>query len=112
MEILKIKEKIELISDEKRRELYELAKNVSKVTLEELCPALFRICLNAPKGSLKNELGRVIFHLQKNERLSTLIGLQKLLEATLLVDPKDTFELLESSEKDAQELAKKIKAIL
>ncbi|MHA1803097.1 MAG: hypothetical protein ACTSU4_01025 [Promethearchaeota archaeon] len=112
MEILKIKEKIESMSDEQRRELYVLAKEVSKATLEELCPALFRICLNAPKGILKNELGRIIFHLQKNERLSTLIGLQKLLEAALLVDPKETFELLESSEKDAQVLAKKIKEIL
>ena len=111
MEILKVKEKAELMSDEKRKELYELAREVSKDTIEELCPALLRLCMNVPKGTLKNELGRVIFHLQKNERISTLIGLQKLLEASLIADPKEAFEILESADTDAQELAKKIKTI-
>ncbi len=110
MELYQSKEKLELLTDQKRKELYGLAKDVSKETIEEVCPALLRVCMNGPKGALKNELGRVIFHLQKNERISTLIGLQKLLEGALMVDQKETFEILNSS--DAQDLANKIKAIL
>ena len=110
MELYQAKEKAELMTDQKRKELYGLAKDVSKDFIEELCPALLRVCMDAPKGSLKNELGRVIFHLQKNERISTLIGLQNLLEGAIMVNPKETFEVLESSE--AKALAQKIKAIL
>jgi len=36
-----------------------------------------------------------------------VIGLQKLLDAALIVAPEDIFKVLESSEADAQELAKK-----
>jgi uncharacterized protein YutE (UPF0331/DUF86 family) len=112
MEMLEIKQKIENLSDEKLTELYSLASEVSMDTIEELCPALLRICLEAEGNSLKNQLGMVIFHLQKNERLNTRIGLEKLLHGALKVDPKEVFKLLESSEPDAKELSKRIKQLL
>ena len=58
------------------------------------------------------QLGNVIFHLQKNERIETVIGLQKLIDAALIVAPDEMFKILENSDEEAKELAKKIKGIL
>jgi len=111
-QISKIEEKVEQLTDGQKSEIYEYARRVSRETLEEVCPALLRLALNSEKGKLKNQLGMVIFHLQKNERINTVIGLQKLLDAALIVAPEELFKILESSEADAQELAKNIKSIL
>ena len=111
-QISKIEEKIEQLTDIQRSTIYEYARKVSHETLEEVCPALLRLALNSEKGKLKNQLGQVIFHLQKNERINTLIGLQKLIDAALIVAPDELFKILESSEADAQELSRKIKSIL
>jgi hypothetical protein len=111
MSLLKLQEKILSLSDEQIREIYTFASKVSLDTIEELAPALLRICLES-EGTLKDELGRVIFHLQKIERLNTRIGLEKLLHGSLRVNAEETFKLLEDSEKDAKELASEIKAIL
>ena len=108
----KVEEKAVGITDLQRTQIYEVAKRVGKETLEEVCPALLRLALNSERGALKNQLGMVIFHLQKNERLNTVIGLQKLLDAALIVNPKEMFNILESADANAQELAKKIKSIL
>jgi len=110
MELEKIQEKVMTLSDEKLKELYSLANHVSMDTIEEICPILLRICLTAENNVLKNELGQVIFHLQKNERLNTRLGLQKLLHGALKVNPEEVFKLLESAEE--RELSEKIKAIL
>ncbi|MCK4780623.1 MAG: hypothetical protein KAT57_10565 [Candidatus Lokiarchaeota archaeon] len=111
-QIPKIEEKVEQLSEVQRAEMYEYARRVSRETIEEVCPALLRLALDSEKGKLKNQLGMVIFHLQKNERLSTVIGLQKLLDAALIVNPEEMFKILESADEGAQELAKKIKSIL
>lgn len=108
----KIEEKVLGLTDIQRVQIYEYAKRVSKETLEEVCPALLRLALESEKGALKNQLGMVIFHLQKNERINTVIGLQKLLDAALIVNPEEMFKILVSADEDAQELAKKIKSIL
>jgi hypothetical protein len=110
--IQKIEEETEGITDVQRTQIYEFARTVSKETIEEVCPALLRIALESEKGPLKNQLGNVIFHLQKNERIKTVIGLQKLIDAALIVNPEDMFKILKDSDEDAQELAKKIKGIL
>jgi len=111
-QIPKIEEKVEQLSEVQRAEMYEYARRVSRETIEEVCPALLRLALDSEKGKLKNQLGMVIFHLQKNERLSTVIGLQKLLDAALIVNPEEMFKILESADEGAQELAKKIRNIL
>ena len=111
-QIPKLKEKVEQLTDIQRSTIYEYARRVSRETLEEVCPALLRLALDSEKGKLKNQLGMVIFHLQKNERISTVIGLQKLLDAALIVNPEELFKILESADEGAQELAKKIKSIL
>ncbi|MFX1407565.1 MAG: hypothetical protein ACFFC9_04740 [Promethearchaeota archaeon] len=98
MSILELQEKVKIISDEQLKELYSLASKVSLDAIEELCPALLNICLNAEGGVLKNELGRVIFHLQKLERLNTRIGLEKLLHGALMVNAEEVFKLLEEAE--------------
>ena len=108
----KIEEKVVGLTDVQRTEMYEYAKRVSRETIEEVCPALLRLALESERGVLKNQLGLVIFHLQKNERISTVIGLQKLLDAALIVNPEEMFKILESADEGAQELAKKIKSIL
>jgi len=105
-------EKLTQITDQQRKQIYSAASRVGKDTIEEVCPALLRIILNSEKGALKNELGRVIFHLQKTETINSRIGLEKLLDASLMVKPEETFKILESSDKDAQELAKAIKKII
>ncbi len=111
MEIIeKIKQKE--LSDEQRNQIYSFSSHISQETRDEVCPALLKILLNTERGALKNELGRVIFHLQKNDRLNTIIGLEKLIDASLMVAPEKLFNILESSEEDAKELAKQIKSVL
>lgn len=100
------------INDEQRSMIYSYATKVSKDTINEVCPALLRILLNDETGALKGSLGQVIFHLQKNDRIDSLIGLQKMTEAALKVAPEEAFKILESSDEDAKELARRIKAIL
>ncbi len=111
MEVLE-KIKKEGITDEQRAQIYTLSTHISKETREELCPALYNTLLNTEKGALKNELGRVIFHLYKNDSLTTVIGLEKLIDASLIVAPEEMFKILEESEADAKELAKKIRQVL
>jgi hypothetical protein len=111
-QIPKLEEKVKQLTEVQRGEIYEFARRVSRETIEEVCPALLRLALDSERGLLKNQLGNVIFHLQKNERINTVIGLQKLLDAALLVNPKELFKILESADEEAQELAKKIKVIL
>ena len=100
------------ITDEQRSMIYCYATKVSKDTINEVCPALLRVLLNDETGALKGSLGQVIFHLQKNDRIDSLIGLQKMTEAALKVAPEEAFKILESSEDDAKELARRIKEIL
>ena len=111
-QISKAEEKAVGLSDVQRGDIYELARRVGHETLDEVCPALLRAILNTESKLLKNQLGMVIFHLQKNERINTVIGLQKLLEASLLVSREEMFKILENADADAQVLAKKIKALL
>ncbi|MHA1148303.1 MAG: hypothetical protein ACTSR8_08655 [Promethearchaeota archaeon] len=106
------KEKIEQMTDQQRADIYSYCKNISKESIEELTDGLMRIILDSEKDALKNSLGQVIFHLQKNERINTLIGLQKLTEAALMVAPDELFKILESSDADAKELAQNIKKVL
>ena len=110
--IQKIEEKAVGITDEKRSQIYDFARKVSKETLEEVCPALLNLALESERGVLKNQLGNVIFHLQKNERIETIIGLQKLIDAALIVNPEAMYKILEESDEDAQELAKNMKKVL
>ncbi|MFX1451315.1 MAG: hypothetical protein ACFFCM_10760 [Promethearchaeota archaeon] len=111
-QISKVEQKVKQLTEVQRSEIYEYARKVSRETIEEVCPALLRLALESEKGKLKNQLGMVIFHLQKNERINTVIGLQKLLDAALIVNREEMFKILESADKEAQELAKKIKKIL
>lgn len=108
----KIEEEAKVIADVKRSQIYEFCREVGKETLEEVCPALLNLALESERGMLKNQLGNVIFHLQKNERIETVIGLQKLIDAGLIVNPEEMFKILEESDEDAKDLAKKIKGIL
>jgi len=110
--LTKIEEKVVGITKAQRAKMYEFARHVSRETLDEVCPELLRVALGSERGLLKNQLGSVIFHLQKNERINTVIGLQKLIDAALLVAPEELFKILESSDADAQELAKRIKNVL
>lgn len=110
--IQKIEEKAEGITDAQRAQIYEFARGTSKETLEEVCPALLRLALESEKGALKNQLGNVIFHLQKTGRIETVIGLQKLIDAALIVAPEELYKILESADEEAQELAKKVKGVL
>ena len=100
------------LSEVQRSKIYELARRVSHEMLDEVCPALLRTIIATDSKLLKNQLGMVIFHLQKRDRINTVIGLQKLLEAILKVAPEGLFKILESADAEAQELAQKIKALL
>jgi hypothetical protein len=111
-QVSKLEEKVGQLTEVQRSTIYEYARRTSRETIEEVCPALLRLALESEKGKLKNQLGMVIFHLQKNERINTVIGLQKLLDAALIVNSREMFKILESADEGAQELAKKIKAIL
>ncbi|MBY9019742.1 MAG: hypothetical protein KGD67_01695 [Candidatus Lokiarchaeota archaeon] len=112
MEILELQEKMLSLSDDKLSSIYSYASRVTQESIDELTPILLEICLESESGVLKNQLGQVIFHLQKTERLNTRIGFEKLLHGALLVSIKEAFKLLESGASDARALVEKIKTIL
>jgi len=112
MEILELQEKMLSLSDDRLSSIYSYASRVTQESIDELSPSLLDICLEAESGELKYELGRVIFHLQKTERLNTRIGFEKLLHGSLIVNIKDVFKLLESGASDAKALVERIKSIL
>ena len=110
MELIKSKAEVLTLNDEQIEKVYKLASNVDMEVIEEVAPSLLDICLNDEGGVLKNELGRVIFHLQKNERLNTRIGFEKLLDGALRVNAEEVFKILEDAE--AGDFSKEIKALL
>ena len=112
MEILKLQEKMLSLKDEQISDIYSSASRVTQESIDELTPILLEICLEAESGVLKNELGRVIFHLQKTERLNTRIGFEKLVHGALRVDVKEIFKVLESAASDAKDLVERIKSVL
>jgi hypothetical protein len=112
MEILKLQEKIVNLTDEQINIIYSFASRVTQESIDELAPILLETCLKAESGVLKNELGRVIFHLQNTERLNTRIGFEKLLHGALKVDIKEVFKVLESGASDAKDLVGRIKSVL
>jgi len=112
MEILKLQEKILSLTDEQINSIYSFSSRVTHESIDELVPILLDLCLEAESGVLKNELGRVIFHLQKTERLNTRLGFEKLLHGALRVDVKEVFKILESAASDAKDLAGRIKSVL
>ena len=95
MEILKLQEKILSLTDEQINSIYSFSSRVTHESIDELVPILLDLCLEAESSVLKNELGRVIFHLQKTERLNTRLGFEKLLHGALRVDVKEVFKILE-----------------
>ena len=112
MEILELQEKMLSLSDEKLSSIYSYASRVTQESIDELAPSLLDICLEAESGILKNQLGQVIFHLQKTERLNTRIGFEKLLHGCLRVSIKEVFKVLESGTSDVRALVERIKSIL
>ncbi|MBY9014583.1 MAG: hypothetical protein KGD68_02720 [Candidatus Lokiarchaeota archaeon] len=112
MELLKLQEKMLSLSDDRLSSIYSYAGRVTQESIDELSPILLEICLKAESGILKNQLGQVIFHLQKTERLNTRIGFEKLLHGALKVNIKEVFDLLESGASDARTLVERIKSIL
>ncbi len=112
MEILKLQEKILSLTDEQINSIYSFSSRVTHESIDELVPILLDLCLEAESGVLKNELGRVIFHLQKTERLNTHLGFEKLLHGALRVDVKEVFKILESAASDAKDLVGRIKSVL
>ena len=110
MEIMKSKVEVLTLTDAQIEKVYELASHVNLTVIEDATPELLEVCLKAQGGILKNELGRVIFHLQKTERLNTRIGFEKLLDGALRVNAKEVFKIL--SEAGAEDLVKEIKALL
>ena len=110
--MLELQEKMLSLSDDRLSSIYSYASRVTQESIDELSPSLLDICLEAESDELKNELGRVIFQLQKTERLNTRIGFEKLLHGSLRVSTKDVFKLLESGASDAKALVERIKSIL
>jgi hypothetical protein len=48
---------------------------------------------------------------EKDNLINTVISLQKLLDASLIVNLEEMFKIIENADEGAQELAKKIKSI-
>lgn len=109
----KVESKIESVLTEIQKvKIFNLVRYVSKNTCERVCPEILDMLLNSEKGKLKSNLGKSIFHLQRVERLNSTIGLERLIEAGLLVDTVGLLKILESSEQDAKDLASEMREIL
>lgn len=101
-----------VLSDIQKTKIMSLVHYVSKKTCNDICPKILNMLLSSEKGKLKNNLGRTIFHLQRVERLNSMIGLERLIEGGLLVDTYGLIDVLENSEQDAKDLAIEMKEIL
>lgn len=107
------KQKVEItLSETEKSKIFSLVRYISKNSCDSVCPKILDLLLNSERGKLKTNLGRSIFHLQAVDRLNSTIGLERLIEAGLLVNTPGLMKILESDKQDAKDLAAEIKEIL
>ena len=92
-QILKSQTKVVMASQDLKSKVCEYMNLMKQEDIEEFCPAILNTLLSKEKGLLKNELGRIIFQLQKTEQLNSRFALEKLVEGALIAAPEDLFRL-------------------
>jgi hypothetical protein len=92
-QILKSQTKVVMTSQDLKSKVCEYMNLMKQEDIEEFCPAILNTLLSKEKGLLKNELGRIIFQLQKTEQLNSRFALEKLVEGALIAAPEDLFRL-------------------
>lgn len=92
-QILKSQTKVVMTSQDLKSMVCEYMNLMKQEDIEEFCPAILNTLLSKEKGLLKNELGRIIFQLQKTEQLNSRFALEKLVEGALIAAPEDLFRL-------------------
>ena len=86
--------KVEL-TDIDMQEIFDSIRLIPNFVLKPLSNELYEmISENANKKLKKHILGRTIFHLYEIGRLSTHIGIEKLVYAGLIVDAEKTLSIL------------------
>lgn len=95
-QISQSQKKIVDLSYNLRINAHDHMQRMKQEDIEEFCPAILNILLSKEKGLLKNELGRIIFHLQKTEQLNTRFALEKMVEGALIIAPDELFRLFDT----------------
>ena len=92
-QMLKSQIKVVMTSQDLKSKACHYMNLMKQEDIEEFCPAILNILLTKEKRLLKNELGRVIFQLQKTEQLNTRFALENLVEGALIAAPEELFRL-------------------
>jgi hypothetical protein len=99
-------------SKSKMMGISDLVQMIPKYHLKNLSENLFEFIIEDGNEILKyHNLGRMIFHLKNLERLSTYVGVEKLILGALIISPEKTLEIL-SIDSDMTEISKSIKKVI
>ncbi|MHA1681335.1 MAG: hypothetical protein ACTSUE_10020 [Promethearchaeota archaeon] len=90
--------KFEEFSEREKQILYRTARMCNENILEDICDDLLDVIMGADDVSAikATALGLSIFRLLNTDSLATYVGLQRLLEAGMMIDPEKILEILEN----------------
>jgi len=74
----------------------KIARNIPASLWNEASEKLIDIVLNSPNASkMPSDLAKTILYYWQRDQLATEVGLQRLLEASALLEPEKTISLME-----------------
>ena len=75
----------------------KIARKIPESLWKETSEKLIDIILNSPNADrLPSDLAKTILYYWQRDQLTTEVGLQRLLEAAIIVDPEKTVEVLDN----------------
>ncbi len=76
--------------------LEKIARNIPASLWNEASEKLVDIVLNSPNASkMPSDLAKTILYYWQRDQLATEVGLQRLLEAAMILEPEKTVSLME-----------------
>ena len=77
--------------------LEKIARKIPSTSWEAASEKLIDIVLNSPKSKrMPSGLAKTILYYWQRDQLATEVGLERLLEATMIIDPEETINALNS----------------
>ena len=74
----------------------KIAQNIPESLWNEASEKLIDVVLNSPNaGKMPSDLAKTILYYWQRDQLATEVGLQRLLEASMILDPEKTISLME-----------------
>jgi len=90
------KSKYKIYSDQEREILYQAARLCDAQRLEDMCEDLLDMIYESENASIlkSSALGTQIFRLVNSDTLASYVGLQRLLEAGMMIEPEKTIGIM------------------